>query len=95
MTTYYAQMLDAETGGEGSYRFEAAEDLMQQTADEIVTVFFDCVGDAVLKHHADWELNGVMKNHDRDVVAAMGSLIPEKNEPSLPFVLVISSRGRT
>lgn len=86
-------MLDAETGGEGSYQFEGADDLMQRTADEIVTVFFDQIEDSILKHHADWELNGVMKNRDRDVVVGMGSLIPVKDEPSLPFVVVISRRG--
>lgn len=93
MSKYYARMLDAETGGEGLYQFEGAEDLMHRTADEIVSVFFEHVEDTVLKQHADWELNGVMKNGDRDVVVAMGSLIPQRNEPPLPFVLVVSNRS--
>jgi hypothetical protein len=93
MATFHAQMIDAETGGEGNYRFEAAADLMNQTGDEIVTVFFNQVESELLRGHADWELNGVMNNRDRRVVTAMGSLIPEKNDPPLPFLLMISERN--
>lgn len=94
MTTYYARMLDAETGGEGSYKFEGVDDLMHRTADEIVSVFFDHVEDTILKQNADWELNGVMKNQERDVVVAMGTLIPKKDEAPRPFLLVVSSRDQ-
>lgn len=90
MTTYYARMLDAETGGEGAYEFEGPPTLMKKTADEIVGAFFDHVESKVLRQHVDWEINGVMKNKERGVVTAMGSLIPEKDEPSLPFLLMIS-----
>lgn len=93
MTTYYARMLDAATGGEGAYEFPGPADLMDRTADEIVTTFFNYVEDEVLSHHADWELNGVMKNRDRSVVVAMGSLIPARDEPPLPFALVIADHN--
>ena len=68
-------------------------DLMSRTADEIVTVFFDHVEKEVLRRHADWEINGVMKNRDRGVVTAIGSLIPAKNDPPLPFLLMISAEA--
>ena len=93
MATYYARMLDAETNGEGSYAFEGPQDLMQKTADEIVSVFFDHVEKEVLGTHADWEVNGVMKNKERGIVTAIGSLIPEKNDPPLPFLLLISNQA--
>ncbi len=93
MSTYYARMLDAETKGEGSYTFEGPSDLMQRTADEIVAVFFDHVEKEVLKTHADWEINGVMKNKERGIVTAIGSLIPEKNDPPSPFLLFISGHN--
>jgi hypothetical protein len=91
MATYQARMLDAETNGEGHYVFEGPDGLMQKTADEIVGVFFDHVEREVLKRHADWEINAVMKNRDRGVVTAIGSLIPDKNDPPLPFLLLISN----
>jgi hypothetical protein len=36
MATYFARIMDAQTGGEGAYEFEAADDLMGRTGDEIV-----------------------------------------------------------
>jgi hypothetical protein len=93
MPTYHARMLDAETGGEGRYRFDAPADLMSRTADEIVAIFFNHVEKEVLPRHADWEINGVMKNRERGVVTAIGSLIPDKNDPPLPFLLMISAEA--
>ena len=93
MPRYYARMLDANTSGEGSYAFEGPPDLMRKTADEIVAAFFEYIERDILKAHADWELNGAMKNKERDVVTAIGSLIPHKNDPPLPFLLMISNRA--
>lgn len=92
MATFFARMMDAATGGEGRYRFEGPADLMSKTADEIVGAFFAYVEAEVLTNHADWEINGVMKNRERGVVTAMGSLIPEKNDPPMPFLLMISNK---
>jgi hypothetical protein len=93
MATYYARLMDAETDGEGSYQFDGPGDLMGSTADEIVSMFFEKTQQEVLSHSADWELNGVMKNRDRGVVTAIGSLIPEKNDPPIPFLLMISNHN--
>ncbi len=93
MATYYARMLDAATNGEGAYTFDGPDDLMRKTADEIVSVFFNHVEREVLKTHADWEVNGVMKNKERKIVTAIGSLIPEKDDQPLPFLLLISDRN--
>lgn len=93
MTTFYARVLDGETGGEGAYTFEGPADLMSRTADEIVSAFFDKVENDILTKHVDWELNGILKNKERGVVTAMGSLISGKNEPPLPFLLMIAARG--
>lgn len=89
MTMYQARLLDAGASGEGLYPFEGPEDLMKLTADEIVGVFFAYVERDLLKN-ADWELNAIMKNKERGVVTAIGSLIPEKGDPPLPFLLMIS-----
>lgn len=93
MATYYARMLAGEGSGEGSYVFDGPPDLMQRTADEIVGVFFDHVERDVLKTAADWEINGVMKNKERKIVTAIGSLIPEKNDAPMPFLLLISDQN--
>lgn len=93
MTVYFARMLDAVTNGEGAYRFDGPADLMQKTADEIVAVFFHFVERDLLSTHADWEVNGIMKNKERGVVTAIGSLIPERGDPPLPFLLMISGQN--
>lgn len=93
MATFYARMMDGETSGEGSYEFEGPADLMGRTADEIVGVFFEHVEQQVLKSHVDWEINGVLKNKERGIVTAMGSLIPQKDDAPMPFLLLISDRN--
>jgi hypothetical protein len=85
--------MDAETGSEAAYKFAGPPDLMSRTADEIVGTFFDQVDSEVLQDHLDWELNAVMNNRDRRVVTAIGSLIPEKNDPPIPFLLMISDHN--
>ncbi len=90
MITYFARIMDAETGSEAGYKFDGPPDLMSRTADEIVGAFFDELDREVLHDHLDWELNAVMNNRDRRVVTAIGSLIPEKNDPPIPFLLMIS-----
>jgi hypothetical protein len=92
MATYSARMLDAETGGEGQYDFKGPDDLFHKTADEIVTTFFDYVEKDVLRQHVDWELNGVMKNTQRGVVTAMGTLIPGDGGTPLPFLVMIAKK---
>ncbi len=93
MITYFARIMDAETGSEAGYKFDGPPDLMSRTADEIVGAFFGEVEREVLQDHLDWELNAVMNNRDRRVVTAIGSLIPEKNDPPIPFLLMISDHN--
>jgi hypothetical protein len=91
MATYSARMMSADTGGEGVYTFEADDSLMKRPADEIVGVFFDHVEDKVLKHNVDWELNSAMKSKAHGVVTAMGALVTDDDQPSLPFLLMIAA----
>jgi hypothetical protein len=49
----------------------------------------------ILKHHVDWEVNGVFKNRERHMVAAIGSLIPQQDDPPLPFLLLISDHNHS
>lgn len=93
MTTYFARMMDAQTGAEGGYKFDGPSDLMDHTSDEIVSVFFEAVDHEVLRDHVDWELNAVINNRQRHIVTAIGSLIPKKNEPPIPFLLMISDHN--
>jgi hypothetical protein len=93
MTTYFARVMDAQTGSEGNYKFDGPPDLMGRTADEIVNMFFDEVNHEVLHGHVDWELNAVMNNRERRVVTAIGSLIPRRDDPPIPFLLMISDHN--
>ena len=93
MTTYFARMLDAENGNEASYEFSGPPDLMNLTANDIVGVFFDDVDHTILDDHVDWELNAALKNPERRVVTAVGSLIPKKDTPPIPFLLMISDHN--
>lgn len=95
MPVYHARVLDAQTGSEAAYEFEGPADLMQRTCDEIVGVFFDEVEHETLRGHADWELNAALSNRDRNVVTAIGSLLPKKSAPPIPFLLMISDHNNS
>lgn len=90
MATYQASMLGAAPDSvPGIYPFEAPDDLMSGTADQVVRMFFTHVDKDIFHHHVGYELNAALKNRDGAAVTAMGSLILG-DDAHLPFVLVIS-----
>ncbi len=85
--TYLAAMMDAETGGNQSYEFEAASDLFRRPADDIVDAFIsslDGFGDNPAP--LAYELNSAVKK--KQVVMATGALQLDRGE--IPFLLMIS-----
>ncbi|MDX2263740.1 MAG: hypothetical protein NW215_02030 [Hyphomicrobiales bacterium] len=92
MRKYGARMLDAATGGEGSYTFHYDGDLFKETADEVIHQFFEHVDKTVFAHHVDYEINASFKNKERRVVTAIGSLIIVRGgkEEEMPFLLMVS-----
>jgi len=87
--TYLAAMMDAETGGNQSYEFEAASDLFRKPADDIVEAFINSL-DGFGDNPAPlaYELNSAVKKSEQQVVMATGSLRVEHGE--IPFLLMIS-----
>ncbi len=87
--TYLAAILDAETGGNQSYEFEAAPDLFHRPADDIVDAFIsslDGFGDNPAP--LAYELNSAIKKPEQQVVMATGSLHVVHGD--IPFLLMIS-----
>ena len=63
MTTYRARLMDADSGGEGTYDFEEREDLMDGTPVRIVRAFFEHIDRTVLHtRFIDYEINAAFKN---------------------------------
>lgn len=93
MAVYTARLLDADSGNEGSYDFEGADDLMSQTPVRIVRHFMEHIANTVLPtQHVDYELNAALKNKERNVVTAMGDLHFEHGENPAPFMLMIAAK---
>ncbi len=92
MRKYSAKMLDAATGGEGSYTFQYDGDLFKETADEVIHQFFEHVDKNIFARHVDYEVNAAFKNKERRIVTAIGSLIIERSgkEEEMPFLLMVS-----
>jgi hypothetical protein len=91
--TYRAAMLDAETGSNETYKFEAAADLFSKPADDIVGSFIEHLNGASREANPlAYELNSAVKKSDKQVVMATGSLIRDKGE--IPFLLMISPEAR-
>jgi hypothetical protein len=90
MARYTVRMMDADTGGEGRYGFEGADDLFARTPVQIVRAFMEHVDRDEFPHqHIEYELNAAFKNADKRVVTAMGQLILE-HLPPIPFMLMIA-----
>ena len=95
MTTanYRAALLDAESGANESYQFEAESDLFTLPADEIIHVFVNYLNaHDYSKRQVGYELNSAIKKSDKQVVMATGSLLIGKGE--IPFLLMISPDPR-
>ena len=91
--TYRAAMLDAETGSNETYQFEAAADLFTRPADDIVDTFIVHLNDAGSDARPlAYELNSAVKKTDKQVVMATGSLLRDRGE--IPFLLMISPEAR-
>ena len=94
MNTYVARMMDAETGSEGRYEFEADDGLLGKSPVKVVRAFMEHVDKDLFPHqHIDYELNAAFKNKGKKVVTAMGSLVTG-HDPEIPFLLMIVSKKR-
>lgn len=88
--TYSAALMDAETGGNEQYQFEADPRLFDMPADSIVEQFIkhlETTGDH--PPPLTYELNSAVKKKSGRFVLATGSLMLAKGE--IPFLLMISS----
>ena len=91
--TYHATMMDAGTGGSNQYSFEAAADLFNRPADDVVGAFIGSLRDeAGRPRPLEYELNSAIKKRQKQVVMASGSLIFSHGE--IPFLVMISPAQR-
>jgi hypothetical protein len=90
---YRAALLDAATGANESYRFEAAPGLFQMPVDEIIHVFIEYLNaHNYVARPVGYELNSAIKKIKKQIVMATGSLLIDKGE--IPFLLMISPDPR-
>lgn len=91
--TYCAALLDAETGGNETYEFEAKADLFQMPARDIVETFIKHLDtESRYPSPMSYELNSAVKKQNKRIVMATGSLIVARGE--IPFLLMISPQIR-
>jgi hypothetical protein len=90
---YRAALLDAESGANESYKFEAECSLFTLPADEIIHVFINYLNaNEYSKRPVGYELNSALKKTDKRIVMATGALLIDKGE--IPFLLMISPDPR-
>jgi hypothetical protein len=90
---YHAAIMDAETGGNSSHKFEAAADLFSLPPRDIVDAFItslDAYGKQV--RPLAYELDSAILKREKQVVMATGSL--GAGADGIPFVLIISPLER-
>lgn len=82
--------MHGERGGEGTYLFDANEDLMARSPVQVIRAFMDYLeksrGGQI--GHIDFEINGALKNAELGIVTGMGQLVLE--DGSQPFVVFIN-----
>lgn len=90
MSSYTAVVIHPETGGEGSYRFNTAEHLMERTPVKVIRHFMEIVDKKLLPAESiDYELNAALKSDNGKVVTGMGTMYRDGGK-RLPFVVLIS-----
>lgn len=94
--TLTATMMSARRDAEGSYDFEAPEDLFEsRTPVQIVKLFAEYVDSEIFpKDVIDFEINGAFKNLEHRVVTAMGQMIVHigRHDGAIPFMVMISEK---
>ena len=90
MTTYLTILIDGRTGGEGRYRFEGPEDLMERTPVRAMRAFMESVEARALLHgHQDYEINAAMKSPHHEVITTLGVMHLARGDRA-PFMAMIS-----
>lgn len=90
---FCAAMMDAETGGNKTYAFDANMDFMEMSANDIIDAFIkhlDSEGD--YPSPMSCRIESSIKKVKHRVVLATGSLVLDKGE--IPFLLMISPQDR-
>ena len=90
MAQFQMVMMHGERGGEGVYRFEAADDLLRHSPITVLRAAMAYLDAHAGIGHIDYEVNAALKNADKGVVTAMGSLVFH-GEDHQPFICFISA----
>jgi hypothetical protein len=92
-TTYNAAMMDAETGGNANYAFEASMNLMDMPPNEIMDAFIKHLdNEGTYPSPMSCQLDSAIVKKDKGVLLATGSLILSRGE--IPFLVMISPQNR-
>ncbi len=89
MASYTAILMHGNRSAEGTYRFEAEDGLLSRTPITVLRTFLEWVEEHTPLDHIDYEVNAAMRNKDKGVVTALGSLHFE-DDGDQPFVCMIS-----
>lgn len=91
--TYCAAVMDAETGGNETYAFDAETDLFEMSPPEIIDIFIKHLeSKGLYPSPISCQLDFAVNKTDKKVVLATGSLVLTRGE--IPFLLMISPRDR-
>ena len=95
--TLTATMMNARSGNQGDYDFEAPADVFDtRTPVQIVKMFAEYVDTELFPDDVvDFEINGAFKNLNHRVVTAMGQLITHHgtHDGSIPFMVMIGPKS--
>jgi len=89
MKRYRAILMHGAHEGEGDYRFEATDDLMDRTPVRVMRAFMESVEKTSGLGHIDYEINAAKRNREHRVVTILGDLIFAENDVK-PFMCMIS-----
>lgn len=92
MATYVARIMDAETGGEGTYEFQAPRKLIKKSPVRAIKAFIEHADhNIVTGRHIDYHLNAAFNNREKGIITGLGALIAQ-DESEMPFVVLITRK---
>ncbi len=91
MAQFNAIIVDADTGGEGQYNFDASGLLISASPMRVAQAFFESevAQKRIVAHFPDYEIYTCFRHDDRWVVTLTGALINADND-RVPFMAMIS-----
>lgn len=89
MAKYKLEIMHGDRGGEGTYIFDAQDDLLSHSPMTVLKAAMTWLDAHAGVGHIDWEVHAALKNKEKRIVTSMGHLVFHETDHQ-PYVVYIT-----